>query len=89
MVPRVVRLLAYLHQYMEHARTRLREPAVPRVELIAEYQADFLSAVWLLLLRHRSLQYFTTSQSFRHFFRHWKGREHAAQVLMARREGGR
>jgi hypothetical protein len=34
--------------------------------------------------RHRSEQYFTSSQTAFHFFRHWNGRPHVAQVFVGR-----
>ena len=34
--------------------------------------------------RHRSEQYFTSSQTAFHFLRHWKGRPQVAQVLVGR-----
>jgi hypothetical protein len=38
----------------------------------------------LLFLRHRSLQYFTESQSRAHFFRHAKGRLQTGHVFLGR-----
>ena len=35
-------------------------------------------------LRHRSLQYLTSSQTFSHFLRHVKGRLHTLQIFTGR-----
>jgi hypothetical protein len=59
------------------------------IELIAQDQADALSGAWFLFLRHRSLQYFTSSHTFSHFLRHWKGFPQVVQVREGRRLGGR
>ncbi len=42
---------------------------------------DFGSVLASRFLRHRSLQYFTWSQTFSHFFRHWNGRPQATQTF--------
>jgi hypothetical protein len=89
MVPGVVGLLAHFHQHVQGVCVTLRVPGVCGVELIAQDQADAVCGTWFLFLRHRSLQYFTSSHTFSHFLRHWNGRPHTAQVREGRSAGGR
>jgi hypothetical protein len=60
---------------------------VRQVQLIAQDQAEVCCGAWFLFDRHRSLQYFTSSQTFSHFLRHWNGRLQMMQVFAGRSAG--
>ena len=89
MMPGVVGLLANFHQHVPHIGLRRIVPAMRQVQLITEDQSDYTRLSGFLLVRHRSLQYFTSVHTFSHFLRHWNGRAQVAHTFSSRMAGGR
>ena len=78
----VIGFLADLHQHVEHCVIRRREPAVCRIELVAENETQRGHDFSWRLRRQRSEQYLTSAQTVAHFLRQKYGRPQQIQILL-------
>ena len=80
----VIGFLADLHQHVDRMVIGRREPAVLRIELVAEDEAECGHDFPWRFRRQRSEQYLTSAQTAAHFLRQKYGRPQQRQILLGK-----
>ncbi len=85
-VGRIIRLLPHLRHQVDRVIGHRFKPRMGRVQLVAQDETQRFHAAGEDVdeRRHRSLQYFTSSQQRAHFLRQSNGRPHWTQSLEGR-----